>query len=348
MTKETKEKGTDVIAFNSKDLFSEKAEDTLKFIEAEARKTTKDVSTKAGQAEIRSSAYKLRTTKSAIEVIRKDLNAEAQAVIALNNKIGKDSVQRIDALIVEIRQPLTDMENKEKNRKEGHQSDLDEMVAILNRIDYANLSADVLTTAKAQIDALHNDEYEEFQDEADDKYVKASAQLDKMIEDQATLDEQKAELDKMKAEKDERDKKDEAVRVQKEADDRATKKAKDEADKKIKDIQDKADQEKRDIEKKAHDEKVQAQKVIDDASALVIETQRIADKKIEDERARVKKEKEKAEEDKKKREADQKHRGKINNSALLALKEIGLSDEDGKAVITAIAKGNVPNITMNY
>jgi hypothetical protein len=349
MTKENKEvESTDVIVFNSKDLFSEKAEDTLKLIETEARKTTKDVSTKAGQAEIRSSAYSLRTTKSAIETIRKDLNSKAQETINLNNKIGKDSIQRIDALITEIRQPLTDMENKEKKRKEDHQSDLNEMDAIVERIDYANLSVEVLIEARRSLNSLVEGDYEEFQEEADKKHEKYLAQIDKMIDDQTKLEEQEAELEEMRAKNKKRDDEDEAKRIQKEADDRATEKAQAEADKKIKDIQDKADQDKRVQEQKAKDKEAEDQKKIDDANALVIETKRLADEKINNEKLRVKREKEKAEEDKKKREADQKHRGKINNSALLALKEIGLSDEEGKAVITAIAKGNVPNITINY
>lgn len=50
----------------------------------------------------------------------------------------------------------------------------------------------------------------------------------------------------------------------------------------------------------------------------------------------------------KRREEDQNHRRKINQSAVSALQMIGLSDDHAKAVVVAIAKFQIPSITIKY
>jgi Holliday junction resolvasome RuvABC DNA-binding subunit len=48
------------------------------------------------------------------------------------------------------------------------------------------------------------------------------------------------------------------------------------------------------------------------------------------------------------REANKAHRAKINNTAVAALVGAGLSENAAKAAVTAIAKGDVPNVTISY
>ncbi|OJW20518.1 MAG: hypothetical protein BGO51_21990 [Rhodospirillales bacterium 69-11] len=49
-----------------------------------------------------------------------------------------------------------------------------------------------------------------------------------------------------------------------------------------------------------------------------------------------------------KREADKKHRARINNEALGGLVAAGLTEDQGKAVVEAIAKGQIPNVKITY
>ena len=48
------------------------------------------------------------------------------------------------------------------------------------------------------------------------------------------------------------------------------------------------------------------------------------------------------------REANKAHRAKIHREALAPLILLGLSEETGKAVIVAIAKGDVPHVRLEY
>ncbi|MFB6449293.1 hypothetical protein ACFDR1_16895, partial [Bradyrhizobium sp. 1AS5L] len=64
-------------------------------------------------------------------------------------------------------------------------------------------------------------------------------------------------------------------------------------------------------------------------------------KRAADEQARIAAETEK-------READTKHRAKVNNAAVAALVKGGIAEEAAKAVITLIAKRQVPAISISY
>ncbi len=56
-----------------------------------------------------------------------------------------------------------------------------------------------------------------------------------------------------------------------------------------------------------------------------------------------------AEANKLKRESDIDHKTQINNSALFAVMgSAGITEKQAKAVIVAIAKGQIPNVTINY
>lgn len=74
-----------------------------------------------------------------------------------------------------------------------------------------------------------------------------------------------------------------------------------------------------------------------------------AEKAAQDERDRVAEEQRKQKEIDDKRAADTKHKAKINNEILTALKAIGMMDDQGwKDVITAIAQGKIPHTSIKY
>lgn len=87
-------------------------------IAEEVRAHVPDVSTAAGRGEIKSLAYKVTRTKTAIDEAGKKLNEEARekinAVDAQRRKIRKE----LDELADEIRKPVTDWEAAEDARKE--------------------------------------------------------------------------------------------------------------------------------------------------------------------------------------------------------------------------------------
>ena len=95
-----------------------------------------------------------------------------------------------------------------------------------------------------------------------------------------------------------------------------------------------------DIDSKAREEQAKI-----DAEAAA---KRQAEQAAENERKRIAHEQEQERKEAVKREQDKKHRTQINRAALVSLLAIGISEEDGKTVIKAIARGEVANCKIFY
>ena len=102
-------------------------------------------------------------------------------------------------------------------------------------------------------------------------------------------------------------------------------------------------------------------KIAEEKKAALIEAEKKAKENaekaaaeaVEKERQRVEAEKRKEAEALEKREANKKHRAKINNEALDKIRKIisefeGTPVDASKAIIEAIAKGEVPHVQINY
>ncbi|MBX9594066.1 MAG: hypothetical protein K2X46_06865, partial [Roseomonas sp.] len=98
-------------------------------LETEARAVKRDISTPQGRASIKSLAYKIARSKTALDEMGKALNEDAQAKINAVNADRKVVRERLDALADEVRAPLTAWENEEKARVAGHEAALAAMVA---------------------------------------------------------------------------------------------------------------------------------------------------------------------------------------------------------------------------
>ena len=80
-----------------------------------------------------------------------------------------------------------------------------------------------------------------------------------------------------------------------------------------------------------------------------IENERFAKEKAEqEEKQRIEKAKLEAEEKERKRQANRAHQKRINNTVLEYLKQLGCNEETGKNIVKAIAKSEIPNVTINY
>lgn len=90
--------------------------------------------------------------------------------------------------------------------------------------------------------------------------------------------------------------------------------------------------ERAEAEKKAAAEKAER----DQAAAIEAERKRVADAAAKEAAERAKRERDKA------------HRAKINNEALAALTALGISAELAKAAVAAIARGEVPHVSIEY
>ena len=330
-----------------------------------------DVSTTTGREGIRTLSFKVAKSKTALDKMGKALGAEYRDKIAVINSERKNGIERMQVLQDKIRQPLTDFENKEKDRVAAHEQ------AIVNIEALGTFEFEpTLEQVQERLDKLQNTpprEWQEFGIRADILINSVYKSLTEKIAALKKAAADQAELERLQREEQERIQKEELQR-QKEREEAAAAKAKAAAELKAKEaaeaerkaVAERAEKAKKEAAErieKQRQEKLAAQKRADDAEKAKKESERKAKeaereaaKKAEAEKlAAVQKEKDRqAAETKRvadeqaKREADTKHKAKINNEVLNALVVAGLNADAAKLAVTVIAEGKIPHMSIKY
>jgi len=205
-------------------------------IEAKVRAIPLDPSTATGREEIRSVAYKVIRTKTTLDAEGKKLTEGWREATKKVNDERKRSLERLDALAEEIRKPLTDFENKERDRVAAHEVALLDYTSMRDHLSMTpDLSVETLKTYEADISAAHpGRNWEEFSTRAGSLRGELLATLTARIAAREKHDREQAELARLRAE--------EAERIQRERDERlkaeAAEKARLEAERKAKEAAD--------------------------------------------------------------------------------------------------------------
>lgn len=309
-----------------------KIDPILARVRAQIDQFTPDLSTASSRKEIASIAYKVSQSKAVLKKIGDDLAAEAKA---LPNKIDatrRHIAKTLDAWRDEVRQPLTEWEAAEDARKEDH---LSAIAKIENRrlltMGPETVTAEHARAALAYVEAVAvGPQCEEYLPE----YVTAKqAAIEVLVPSIARLEKAEAEAAEL-------------ARLRQEAAARQEQERIEEIKRQvIEDERLKAENDARLAAKLAADtlakERAEAQAAIAAAEQRAVQT--AARIKLEAEReieARAK-----AAED---RQRDTEHRAAINRAALAALVANDVDPAVAKHVLTIIAFGKVPNVTINY
>ncbi|PZT87796.1 MAG: hypothetical protein DI627_06000 [Acinetobacter sp.] len=351
-----------IVAFQKEngiqDLFDRMAE--------QARSIVPDVTTKKGRDAIASQAYKVSKSKAAVDNHGKDLVAGIKAQAAAIDRDRKAWRDQCDALRDEIRKPLDDWEQAENDRVAKHQA----VIRAIHSLHGENILNKESHEIKGYIFDLENTEidssFEEFEQEAKiakletlEKLRTALTAREKYEAEQAELEcLRQAEIERQQKERDEAIARQAAEKAQREAE----QKAKAEADRiereKLEAIE-KAEREirefaEREARLKAEKEAAELreaqlkQQAIEQAKKAEIKEKQAIEaerKRIEDEQAAQLKAQQEAEAA---RLANVEHVRAINNQILNKFCEIGLDEGQAKAVITAIAKNQIPHISVKY
>ena len=96
-----------------------------------------DVTTRKGRGEIASMAYKVAQTKTLLDNLGKDLTADWKAKAKVVDEERKRMREELDALKDKVRTPLTEFENREKERIESLLKRLDLIKALAGDVDDA-------------------------------------------------------------------------------------------------------------------------------------------------------------------------------------------------------------------
>lgn len=329
-----------------------------------------DLTTAKGRARVASLAAQVSRSKTAIEKPGRDYLKRLKELPKEVEAELRRFVTECDAIRDETRRPLTEWEQAEDERKQALQQRLITLRALADVIDDAGNylpSSDIqarLSEAKA---VTLDDTWQEIATEAGVakdatvRKLEAAVIVAKQREDQA------AELERLRKEAEEKARRDHEEKLKQEAAEAARREAeqkaqveREEAARREAKLKAKAEQAERDriaaqehAEREAKEAQERTAKLAQEAreqaerekQAAIAEEQR---KAKEAEGARLAEEKRIADEATA-RAADKEHRKAINNSAKSDLiANAGLTEEQAIAVITAIAKGTISAITINY
>lgn len=277
-----------------------------------------DPSEPKGRDEIKSLAYKVAQTKTHVDKCRKAYIEDKQKFIKMVNANCAEVVEMLQNLQDEVRKPVTDFENREKERV----SELKLRLSMIENYKQFNglTPIESINNALKEVSSFDPLSMEEFTHTAHKLKEEVLAYLSGTLLLAEEYAEKEAQRIKLEAQEKERLEKERIERIEREATERAEK----EAAQKIKEAEERAEREKQaelDRQKREHEAEIN----------------------------RIEAEKKKEEEEQRKRESDLAHKKSVNITALESLKvECGIDEETGKRVITAIAMGKIPNVKINY
>lgn len=299
-----------------------------------------DFTDKKQEKRARSDRLAIGKTISKLDSVHKDIKAPLL-----------EQVKLLDGERKRIKDALTDVQDGIKQQIAEHEAKMQAIEdALLARVqelvEFAIFPAAPTSAEIAErIHALSAIEVDEtFSHRESDAEQAKGATLEKlatMLVDTKKQEAQQAENDRLKAEL--------AAKEQQERDERIAREAAAESERKAQAAELREQQAKADAEIA----KVAAAKAAEDAAERVKEAeQRAADAQAQaqaDAERRQQEEAQRLAEEQAAREADKEHRQSVNRAALDALVGLaGLTEEQGKAVVIAIANGLIPSVRINY
>lgn len=345
-------------------------------IKSEASAEVPDLTTKKGRDRIASLAYKVSKTKTLVDDFGKELVAEEKKRLALIDADRKKWRDECDKLRDEIRKPLTDWEQAEADRIQRHKDAIQQLRELATQT--MGHGSAVIAAFIAQAEAVTlGDHWHEFAAEAGKAKDETLAILRLDLQRREQLEAEQAELARLRAEAARREQEDRDRRIAEEAAAKARADAEAAARAERDAIEAKAraereaaerariaseqaearakaeaeaaklreqDAERRRVEseerakREAHEAAERAER--DRVAAVEAERQRAERQRIAEQEAAAKAQAE--------REANKEHMRRINREALAGIMAAGISEEQGKALIKAIASGAVPHIKIVY
>jgi len=310
----------------------------LTTIEKAALAETADPTTEDGRASIKSLAYKIARSKTALEDVGKPLADAARVKYDAINAIRKTAKDRLNALRDGVRQPVNDWEDAEKERIGALE---DRLTAITALREYdRTVNPEHIDAALARLKANEiGDDWQEFADRAAQEVV---ASLDHLIRLQGEVREaaeREAELEALRAEKLEREAAD-AERQREAAIAEREKTAAENARK----------QAEIDAENALEREKDRAAREVQEAENRAAAAKREAADAARHERERIEAEREADEAERRKREANDAHRHDRQETIFKALTRapVNLSEGDATRVVGAVADKLIPFLHIEY
>lgn len=292
------------------------ADELLKEITEEVDNFLHDLSTKEGRAETQRLFKKVNKTRSVLDEIGKNMVADVKANIKIWDTGRKKVKDSLSDLADVARAPLDAWEEAEEKRTDALDKRLFVITNSPNSISLS--SSEVVNEKLAHIREIPiNNTWENYEKRAKQAKEDAIEEIKKILSAVIEREEKDAEIAQLRQDK---------------------------ADRDAKDLKDEQEREATEKAKEA------AQPAIDEAKERTIRAEVKVETAVEDAQAQVDADALAEQTDALLRKQDTEHRARINREALSAicLASNGLSQSQGIAILTAIAKGKVPHVTVNY
>lgn len=321
--------------------------------EVRAQASNLDIATEISRKEIASLAYKVARSKTFLDKQGKELVAGEKRRLAEIDKERSRVWDELESLQIEVRKPLTDWENKDKERVALH-TDILGRVQELASVEFPATSG-VIQHQLSQLDSIDASKHEEFSTRIANAMINTKAILvEKLaiaIKEEAAKEEAEAAKIALAAQQ----------RLARENDiaEQAKVKAENEARERERITAIAAETERVRIENEKYAAEARAkaselarleaiEKAKRDAESAAIRAEEEKYAAVRVEQARAKAESDRIEEEARLREKDKAHKATVNKAALIAFIEFGLTEEMAKLAVTAIAKAMIPNVKISY
>lgn len=304
-----------------------------------ARSVVFDMSVKKDRESLKSFAYSLARIKTTVDNHGKELVSgikQQAALIDADRKFWRDNMELLQD---EIRKPLTDFEQAEKDRIAKHEESILSInfykTAVIADKDSVWLKGVIRNVEEIAIDSS----FEEYEEQAKIAKYETLEFLRTTLVAREKYEAEQAELERLRQAEILRQQQEREAQIAREAAERATREAEEKARFEAERVQrEKAEAEQREARLKAEKEAAELRAV----QAAENERKRIeAEQFAQAEAAR------KAEEA---RLADVEHRRQINREALEAIKGVcpELSEPQVKSLVGAIISGLIPHVSIKY
>lgn len=335
-------------------------------IEAHTKSFVADVSTDKGRKEVASLAYKIARSKTTLDAAGKKLVEGWKKQAAAVDEERRRARERLDTLKDEVRKPLNDWEEEQESiAEEAKQAELRRQENVDNTLRHIEDVGNGFIGGEPQAFGILfreldekiviDDSFGTQKEEALTALKKARAKLEHAQDIQRREAEVKAKEEEIRKAEEERRAKEEAERAEKERaerEERIRKEAAERAEREAEEAREAArlseERAKREAEEAKERERLAAERAEKERQEAVRQAEERARQEAEaKEQARLAEERRQREEDER-RAADREHRAKINNAAMDALKAEGVGEQTAKKVITLIASGAVPRVSISY
>lgn len=334
-------------------------------VKAEVSAEIPDLTTRKGRERIASLAATVSKSKAAVERPGRDYLRRLKEMPKAVEAELREWVTKMDNLRDATRKPLTDWEAAELARTDKHVDGIQNIkdMALFGATPPASVVARVI----ADLEAVEiNDTWEEFLAEAAQVKDQTLAKLRSLLTERTRYEAEQAELTRLRQEKEARDRKDNEDRIAREAAEQATREAEARAQRdrdteaqRVRDEQAAAEKRENDLKLQAAEsdrraeqakrEQIEAEQRTEREQAAAAERQAAAvEQARQDEISRANAAADEILRQQQERQADVAHKSKILGEAKQALIGMNIGEELAKAIVLKIARGEVPNVTINF